>query len=69
MRVWASETKEPRSRPRTLHWTTTRRLAFSRVIWLMPSVSSMRATEPRGTKPTVGLGVSALAAPGVAGEV
>ncbi len=33
----ASSTNAPRSAPRTLAWTTTRRLPFSRLIWFSPS--------------------------------
>ena len=47
--AWASSTKPPRSRPRTLAWTTIRRLPFSRLIWFGPSAVSKRATEESGT--------------------
>ena len=48
MRRCASATKEPRSRPRTLAVTTTRRLPFSRLIWFGPGAMAMRATAPSG---------------------
>ena len=53
---WASSTNEPRSRPRTLHCTTIRRLPFSRLIWLVPSATSILATLPSGTKPISSIG-------------
>src|SRR3546814_5888579 len=42
---------EPRSRPRTLAVTTTRRLPSSRLIWLGPITTSTLATSSTGTNP------------------
>ena len=45
---WASRTTEPMSRPRTFAVTTTRRLPFSRLTWLGPSVNVSDATSRKG---------------------
>jgi len=50
MAASASATKEPRSRPRTLALTTTRRLPSSRLIWFGPCAEVKLATSPSGMK-------------------
>ncbi len=54
-------TNPPRSRPRTLACTTTRRLPLLRLIWFGPSLTLMRATEDSGITTPAGVAIGSEA--------